>query len=89
MTEIKCYCGHTINCDCVPLKKQTAVEWLETEIDNKDMGEIPMWIYQFIEQAKAMEQKQIISIYWDAYNEGKYSGDKTADEYYKEIFKQE
>jgi len=38
--------------------KKTAVEWLQEEIDNKDMGEIPMWIYQFIEQAKAMEKEQ-------------------------------
>ena len=22
MTEIKCYCGHTITCDCGPLEKQ-------------------------------------------------------------------
>ncbi len=25
--------------------KQTAVEWLQVEIDNKDMGEIPMRIW--------------------------------------------
>jgi hypothetical protein len=38
---------------------KTAVEWLQSEIDNKDMGEIPMWIYEFIEQAKEMEKEQI------------------------------
>ena len=36
---------------------KTAVEWLQAEIDNKDMGEIPMWIYEFIEQAKAVKAK--------------------------------
>ncbi len=40
--------------------KQTAVEWLYEQIDNKDMGEIPMWVYNFIEQAKEMEREQII-----------------------------
>ena len=34
-------------------------------------------------------KEQLISVYWDAYNEGKYSTDKTAEEYYKENFKQE
>ena len=40
------------------MKQITAVEWLQSEIDNKDMGEIPMWIYEFIEQAKEMEKQQ-------------------------------
>ena len=40
-------------------KQQTAVDWLVEQIDNKDMGEIPMWIYDFIEQAKKIEKDQI------------------------------
>ena len=68
---------------------KTAVEWLQSEIDNKDMGEIPMWIYEFIEQAKEMEKEQIIKAYWSSYKEGQYSGDKTADEYYNETYKSE
>lgn len=48
--------------------KQTAIEWLQKEIDNKDMGEIPMWIYEIIEQAKAMEKEQIIDAYEEGYN---------------------
>ena len=39
--------------------QQTAVDWLQVEIDNKDMGEIPMWLYEFIEQAKEMEKEQM------------------------------
>jgi hypothetical protein len=46
--------------------KQTAIEWLEIEIDNKDMGEVPMWIYDFIQQAKQLEKEQIVR----AYNSG-------------------
>jgi hypothetical protein len=42
------------------MPKQTAVEWLQVQIDNKDMGEIPMWIYDFIQEAKAIEKEQIV-----------------------------
>jgi hypothetical protein len=42
--------------------KQTAVEWLQFQIDNKDMGEIPMWIYDFCQQAKEMEKEQMEEI---------------------------
>jgi hypothetical protein len=37
---------------------KTAVEYLYEQIENKDVGEIPMWVYEFIEQAKEMEEKQ-------------------------------
>jgi hypothetical protein len=70
------------------MKKQTAVEWSQSEIDNKDMGEIPIWIYDLIQQAKQMEKEQIENAYrinpnneiWsnsgiDYYNET-YGGDK-------------
>jgi hypothetical protein len=67
---------------------KTAVEWLQSEIDNKDMGEIPMWIYEFIEQAKEMEKEQMEKV-WVA---GLYceTGDRQAFiEYYNETFKSE
>jgi hypothetical protein len=39
--------------------KASPVSWLQSEIDNKDMGEIPMWIYEFIDHAIEIEsQKQ-------------------------------
>jgi hypothetical protein len=41
--------------------KQTAVEWLYEQIENKDMGEIPMWVYEFIEQSKEMEKENTIN----------------------------
>jgi hypothetical protein len=56
--------------------KQTAVGWLQSEIDNKDMGEIPMWIYEFIKQAKEMEKEQDKNSEQDiksAYNEGAFA----------------
>ena len=34
------------------------------------------------------EKEQIIKTYWDSYEESKYSGDKTAEEYYNETFNQ-
>ena len=62
---------------------KTAVEWLQAEIDNKDMGEIPLWIYEFIEQAKEIEKEQII----DAFQAG---DDRVmAEQYYNETFKQD
>ena len=62
---------------------KTAVEWLIEQLHSgKELSTV-------IRQAKAMEKEQIISVYWDAYNEGKYSTDKTAEDYYKEIFKQD
>jgi hypothetical protein len=32
------------------------------------------------------EKSQIIYTYWEAYKEGQYSGDRTADEYYEQTF---
>jgi hypothetical protein len=58
--------------------KQTAVEWLQLQIDNKDMGEIPMWVYEFIEQAKEMEKEQKIAFGKKCYHpltERKYTSD--------------
>jgi hypothetical protein len=33
MTQIKCYCGHTTTCDCVPLEKQTRLMKTQEEIE--------------------------------------------------------
>ena len=72
--------------------KQTAVEWLIEQIDNKDMGEIPLWIYNFCEQAKEMEKQQIKDAYGVGHNEGcSYMTDgktefKDAEQYYNEKY---
>jgi hypothetical protein len=68
--------------------KQTALEWLQEEIDNKDMGEIPMWIYEFIEQAKAMEKEQIE----ESFKHGRLPimfGSFQAKDYYKQTYGKE
>jgi hypothetical protein len=77
-------------------KQVTAVEWLQSEIDNKDMGEIPMWVYEFIEQAKAMEKEQIIYSNYNGQSIGKKLIDIDvhqmkikAEQYYNEQFKQD
>ncbi len=67
------------------MSKQTAVNWLEQEF-------IALQIYSVNElglfaKAKEMEKEQIKDAYWSSYKEGQYSGDKTADEYYNETFK--
>lgn len=73
-----------------------AVDWLMDKIsyDNgygvirnsfdemKDLSE-------FFEQAKVMEKEQIEEAYWASYKEGQYSGDKTAEQYYNETYKQQ
>jgi putative NIF3 family GTP cyclohydrolase 1 type 2 len=67
--------------------KQTAVEWL---IEHLNLDETsPNYNKLIIDQALEIEKEQIIAAYWASYKEGQYSGDKTADEYYNENFKQE
>ena len=61
------------------------------------MGEIPMWIYEFIEQAKAMEKEQMIQSFrkgavvdkpeYYTWIESAYR--KQAEKYYNETFKQD
>jgi hypothetical protein len=68
------------------MKDKTAVEWLVEQIDNKDMGEIPMWIYDFIEQAKELEKQQIIDAAdWNVTELQLHDG----EQYYNETFKSE
>jgi hypothetical protein len=46
--------------------KQTAVEWLLEQIENKNGKEFSSYYTEFIEQAKEMEKQQIVN----AYDEG-------------------
>ena len=57
-------------------KKQTAVEWLLTQIN------INGFQPKHIEQAKAMEKEQII----DAFINGEHSLGEDAEQYYKETY---
>ena len=61
--QIKCYCGHTIYCDCSPLvSKQTAVEWLESKLKAvKPSGFCSIEkIIEWTQQSKAMEKEQML-----------------------------
>jgi hypothetical protein len=64
------------------MKEQTAVEWLYDKFLFAGHAVPSQWK----EQAKAMEKEQICNAYWASYEEGQYSGDKTAEEYYKQTF---
>ena len=64
----------------------TAVQWLVEQIDNKDMGEIPMWIYDFCYDAKAMEKEQIIEAYLSGDTDSVDNPLITAEQYYTSTF---
>jgi hypothetical protein len=66
--------------------KQTAVEWLASEINSRGPKENnpPQWLQELYQQAKAMEKEQIK----DAANWGALYSDsnKSAEQYYKENY---
>ena len=65
-------------------KKQTAVEWLEEQAENNDMGNLPIWIYHLFLKAKEIEKQQII----DAYKADRYPcSDEDAEQYYTDTYK--
>jgi HEPN domain-containing protein len=71
------------------MAQQTAVEMYHYKIKSIMGNWTPQMIEIFeqtFEQAKQMEKDWIIHTYWVAYKEGRYSGDKTAEEYYNETY---
>lgn len=60
--------------------KQTAVEWLESEMLKPNLG-----MKDILEQAKEMEKQQII----DAYRNGKINQLENSEIYYNETYKNE
>jgi hypothetical protein len=65
--------------------KQTAVEWLYDQIENKGKS-----IYEILEQAKAMEKEQIVDAYWKGVETELYERPfRTSEQYYNETFKSE
>ena len=74
-------------------KKQTAVDWLLTQIENKNGKEFSSYYTEFIEQAKAMEKEQIMDAYEigfaDAWDDARYDDEPKhagAEHYYNETF---
>jgi HEPN domain-containing protein len=69
--------------------KQTAIEWLEEQMET--WGHFPRWMRDdIVKQAKEMEKEQIINAYWDGYIKP-YSQEMIteAEQYYNETFKSE
>ena len=68
--------------------KQTAVEWLEKELSKNGSGAVKTFADLF-EQAKAMEQEQIIEFADSFYDNCvlQYGGlEKSAEQYYNETY---
>jgi hypothetical protein len=66
---------------------QTAVEWLEFEINRRGPKEDnpPQWLKELYEQAKEMEKEQIMNAWYDGWIE---VGDNS-EHYYNQTFKSE
>ena len=71
--------------------KQTAVEWLYDQIENKGKS-----IYEILDQAKAMEKEQIMDSFNEGFDEGcRYTTGfeqmlwEDDEQYYNETFKSE
>ena len=67
----------------------TAVEWLEIQITKKDCGDLPMYVYNLIEQALEMEKQQIMDAHSNGWSNGIQGNFITTQEYYNETFKSE
>lgn len=62
--------------------KQTALEWLYDQIENKGKC-----IYEVIDQARAMEKEQIFKVYFHGWSNGIQGNFISQEEYYIENFK--
>jgi hypothetical protein len=76
--------------------KQTAVEWLVEEFKEKLTGNnLPNWVLDVIQQAKAMEKEQIIDAYLKGYLQDVPNPssmqyyEPLAEQFYNETFKQQ
>ena len=67
------------------MRKQTTIEWLFEQIDNKDMGEVPMWIYDFCEQALQIERQQLIEAHLAGQNSAEETDGENEIEYFNNI----
>lgn len=68
------------------MRKQTTIEWLFEQIDNKDMGEVPMWIYDFCEQALQIERQQIIEAHLAGQNSAEETDGENEIEYFNNTY---
>ena len=83
IANIKRYAMRRINLN--PMAQQTAVEWLEEQLNKWSDGRFYLPPHLF-EQAKQMEKEQIMQ----AFLEGKVNHSKDwAEEYYNETYKKQ
>ena len=64
--------------------EQSAVEWLENEIQKKYV--FNQDDFDMLKQAKEMEKQQIIDAYSEAYVNGLMNDNLSAEQYYNETF---
>jgi predicted nuclease of restriction endonuclease-like (RecB) superfamily len=64
-------------------KKQTAVEWLESQIN---LGLSERGLISAIKKAKAMEKEQIIDAYEDGHLMGSHNLENTGRQHYRETY---
>jgi len=72
------------------MSKQTAVEWLLQQIENKNGTEFSSYYNEFIEQAKEMEKQQIIDAFWHGDNSdctSEQNSKEFAEQYFNQIYK--
>jgi hypothetical protein len=68
------------------MRKQTTIEWLFEQIDNKDMGEVPMWIYDFCQEALQIEKQQIIEAHLAGQNSAEEIDGENEIEYFNKTY---
>jgi hypothetical protein len=69
------------------MKQQTAVEWLLNAIETKNGKEFSSYYTEFIEQAKEMEEQQMLE-FWNGGIDCTEGG-VCFDQYYNETYKKE
>jgi hypothetical protein len=72
---------------------QTSIEMIIEEVkrlSNIHENRVPsVLLFETLFKAEEMHKQEIENTYWNAYKEGQYSGDKTAEEYYQKTFKKD
>jgi hypothetical protein len=65
---------------------KTAMQELIDELESIKGYKYGGLVIRLMKEKLEKEKDWIIHTYWVAYKEGRYSGDKTAEEYYNETF---
>lgn len=67
--------------------KQTAVEFIFEELENRENGLPYFTIEQIYKKAKEMEKQHIIDAYQQGFNNAYFSNPLSKEQYYNETFK--